>query len=433
MTPRRASWSARRELPYARPRLYAKQEDAIFNAARYAVIEATPKSGKTMGCLAWLTEQAVLGRSGDHFWWVAPVFDQAHMAFGRLKSALPRGAFTAHETHQKVTLPNHATIWFKSADNPDALYGEDVRAAVIDEATRCKEAAWHAVRTTLTATNGPIRIIGNVKGRRNWAYVLARRAEAGEPDMHHARLTALDAIDAGIFDAAELADAQRQLPEAVFRELYFAEASDDQGNPFGLAAIHAAVRALSEGAPAVWGWDLAKSVDWTVGIALDEKGLVCRVERFQRSWEETIETIRRVTGDRPALVDSTGVGDPVVERLQRLGGYFEGMRFSAASKQQLMEGLAVTIQERRIGFPEGPIVAELEAFEYQYTRTGVQYAAAAGMHDDCVCALALAVRHYANRIDRPPLLLLGSDDVDDGGESYIMERLRRYGSYFPGD
>ena len=43
---------------------------------------------------------------------------------------------------------------------------------------------------TLLATQGPIRVIGNVKGQRNWFYWLARWAEAGEPDMHHARLTA---------------------------------------------------------------------------------------------------------------------------------------------------------------------------------------------------------------------------------------------------
>src|SRR5215212_7129644 len=139
MTPRR--WKVTtpvRKVPYRRPPMYAKQEAAIFTAARYAVIEATPKSGKTIGCLAWLTEQAVLGRPGDHFWWVAPVSDQARMAWDRLKRSLPPGGFTANETRQTVTLPNETTLWFKSADRPDSLFGEDVRAAVIDEAPRCK-------------------------------------------------------------------------------------------------------------------------------------------------------------------------------------------------------------------------------------------------------------------------------------------------------
>jgi len=57
-----------------------------------------------------------------------------------------------------------------------------------------------------------------------------------------------------------------------------------------------------------------------------------------------------------------------------------------------MEGLAVAIQAREVSFPEGPITAELLAFEYQYSRTGVRYGAPEGMHDDCVDALALAVR-----------------------------------------
>ncbi len=55
-----------------------------------------------------------------------------------------------------------------------------------------------------------------------------------------------------------------------------------------------------------------------------------------------------------------------------------------------MEGLAVAIQKQEIGFPDGVIANELESFEYEYTRTGVRYSAPSGMHDDTVCALALA-------------------------------------------
>lgn len=420
-------------LMYRRPPMYPKQEAAIFHTARYGVIEATTKSGKTVGCMAWLIEQAMRGRPGDHFWWVAPVFAQARMVFLRVKGGLPRVVCTANESRLTITLANQTTIWFKSADRPDSLFGEDVRAAVIDEAPRCKETAWHAVRSTLTATNGPVRIIGNVKGRNNWAYRLARAAEAGAPEMHYARLTADDAIEAGIFDAVELEDARRQLPEAVFRELYFAEASDDQGNPFGMAAIRACRQPLSSAPPVAWGWDLAKSVDWTVGIALDGDGIVCRFERFQRPWEDTIATMVHLTGEIPALVDSTGVGDPILERLQRIsGGVFQGFHFSAPAKQQLMEGLAVAIHQRRVRIPEGPITAELETFEYQYTRTGVRYCAPEGLHDDCVCALALAVRHFSAEYDGDPLGVLSAADSDDG-EAFVARAIRTRGAFFPGD
>jgi len=61
-----------------------------------------------------------------------------------------------------------------------------------------------------------------------------------------------------------------------------------------------------------------------------------------------------------------------------------------------MEGLAAAIQQRKITFPEGTIVDELQNFEFEFTRTGVRYSAPPGLHDDCVCALALAWHKYRN-------------------------------------
>ncbi len=388
---------------YDRPWLYEKQRAAIFHPQRYGIVEASTKSGKTAGCMIWLTEQALQCQAGQNVWWVAPILAQSEIVFHRLKRALPRALYTKNDSKLTITLANGAILWFKGADHPDSLYGEDVYAAVMDEASRCKEDAWHAVRSTLTATGGPIRIIGNVKGRKNWAYQLARKAEAGEPGMHYARIVATDAVEAGLIPAEEIADAQRQLPADVFRELYLAEPSDDAGNPFGLTAIRQCLmEGLSDAQPVAWGIDLAKSVDYTVAIGLDAEGRVCRLHRTHGvSWEDTVTSLVHLVGAVPALIDSTGVGDAVLESLQTRGratsACFEGFKFTSSSKQQLMEGLAVAIQQQQIRYPAGPIVQELEAFEYVYTRTGVQYAAPSGLHDDAVCALALAVAHWHAR------------------------------------
>lgn len=383
--------ATRIKLDYTRPWMAEYQLRAIFHQERYGLVEATTKSGKTVGCMVWLAEQAMAGCDGHNYWWIAPVFPQAKIAFRRLKRGLPREIYTSNESEMTITLMNGTVIGFKSADKPDSLFGEDVYAAVVDEASRVKEEAWHAVRSTLTATRGPIRIIGNVKGRKNWFYHLARRFESGESGGHYEKITAWDAVKAGILDEAEIRDAERHLPAHVFRELYMAEASDDGSNPFGAEAIRACIAELSPVEPSHWGWDLAKSIDWTVGIGLDPDGRSSWVERFQRPWEETFETIVRVTRHK-AFVDSTGVGDPILERLQRAKhGIFEPYLFSSASKQKLMEGLAVAIQQREITYPEGPIVNELESFEFVYTRTGVRYSAPEGLHDDCVCSLGLAV------------------------------------------
>ena len=381
---------------------------AFFHDERYGVVEASSKAGKTVACIVWLAEQAMSGKDGQNFWWVAPIYLQAKIAYRRMRAALPRYAYLANESELKITLLNGSVIWFKGSDKPDSLYGEDVFAAVIDEASRVKEDAWYAVRSTLTATQGPIRIIGNVKGRKNWFYMLSRRFESGESGGIYAKVTAWDAVQAGILAQEEVEDARRMLPDPIFRELFLAEPSEDGSNPFGLSAIRACVKDISVAPSRNWGWDLAKSVDWTVGIGLDIDGVTAALYRFQKSWEETVPIILQAT-TRSATVDSTGVGDPIVERLQKeRKSTFEAYHFSSSSKQRLMEGLSVAIQSQEIGFPEGPVVDELEEFEYVYTRTGVRYSAPEGLHDDCVMALGLAVWNKSHaRVGRMGVSTLG--------------------------
>lgn len=385
---------------YRRPALAAYQLAHVFCPERISVIEASTKVGKTVSCIAWIIEQAMLtGQPGRKYWWIAPSFSQAKIAHGRCKRGLyPIESRSTNETTLSINLLNGATIEFKSGEIPDNLYGENVYAVVIDEASRVREEAWFAVRSTLTKTKGFVRIIGNIKGTKNWAYRLARRAEAGEQDMHFARLTCADAVKAGILDQEDIDRAKRELPEKVFNELYLSIPNEDGNNPFGLSHIREClVPILSTKAPRVFGIDLAKSIDWTVVIGLDQAGNVCSFDRWQGPWTETKNRILGMVGSTKTLVDSTGVGDPVLEDLQRTrGGVFEGYTFGSESKQKLMEGLTVAIQQRKVHFTDNVIKAELDSFEYEYRGSGgrslgVRYSAPEGSHDDCVCALALAV------------------------------------------
>lgn len=221
------------KVTFRRPHLYPKQERALYNDARYSVVEASTKSGKTHGAMVWLFEQAAMtGRPGRNYWWVAPVTQQAKIAYRRLKRAIPEQLRLCNESELFIQLTNGALMYFKGSDRPDSLYGDDVKAAVIDEASRCREDAWHAVRSTLTATRGQIRIIGNVKGRRNWAYSIARVAESGKEGYEYHRINAWDAVEAGVLAQEEIEDARASLPERVFRELYLAEPGESEGRVY---------------------------------------------------------------------------------------------------------------------------------------------------------------------------------------------------------
>jgi hypothetical protein len=104
------------------------------------------------------------------------------------------------------------------------------------------------------------------------------------------------------------------------------------------------------------------------------------------------------------MIDSTGVGDPIVERVVKECRNAEGFKYTADSKQKLIEGLSVSLQRGEIGIIEGILQDELEAFEFVYSNRGVKYEAPTGMTDDCVNALALA-----NRIKQfNPVIVVGN-------------------------
>lgn len=403
-------------VPVNMPALYGKQRAAFFNGDRYSVCEASTKAGKTVGCIVWQASRVMGDSLGLNHWWVAPVYAQARIAYRRAK-AMFREFARSNDSELRLTFGNGAVWWFKTAEKPDNLYGEDVGSVVMDEYTRAREEAWHAVRSTITATEAPVRFIGNVRGR-GWGYQIARAAEAGKTGWSYHRIVATDAVEAGVLREEEIEDAQRNLPDYVFRELYFCEPTDDGGNPFGLQHIAACVGDMSDEPAVVFGVDLARKVDWTVCIGIDADGRVCAFDRWQRvPWAETRRRVLSMVGDAPTLVDATGVGDPVVEDLATAGAAVEPFTFTPKSKQQLMEGLTTAVQSGEVAFPDGPIRIEMEQFEFQQRGANWYYSAPQGMHDDCVMALALAVQHRKD-YGSVPLVSFGRSVsvVDDDDE-----------------
>lgn len=325
------------------------------------------------------------------------MYPQAKIAFRRMVTALRAYPVKVNRATLTLTFPHGVRIEFKSGHNPDHLYGENVIAAVIDEASRVQEASIVAIRSTLTATGGPWRLIGNVRGVGNYFYRLCRSAQAGTlPGATYHRINAYLAASyadeyPGLPKEAEVEEAKALLPAPVFRELYLADPSGEDTNPFGLEAIRACVGVLSDNPVAAFGVDVARSVDFTVIIGLDAEGAVAYWDRFQLPWDGTVERIAAAVQDRPCFLDATGVGSPVVDFLRRdYDCWVDPYVFTQPSKMALMERLGLAIHGRQTRYPE-QVAEELETLEYHYTRNGVSYEAASGYHDDCVMALGLAL------------------------------------------
>ena len=262
--------------------MYLKQHEAFASGIRFSFVEGSTKSGKTAAALDWqFIEWANDDGAAEH-WWVAPVYGQANIAFLRMKRALHDSIklkMVQVNNTDKAFINRKGCVWrFRSGLNEDNLYGEDVKSLVLDEASRTTEDAYISCRSTLTATRGKARIIGNIRGTTNWFYSLCRRIESGDMPSAYAyhKLTSADAVAAGVLDPEEIEDARKTLPTAAFEELYLCIAHEGTASFFRLPFHYALGEELRY--TTVRAWDLAATEpsgvnpdpDYTCGLKLSK-------------------------------------------------------------------------------------------------------------------------------------------------------------------
>lgn len=368
--------------------LHEAQQKVSDERKRFNALCCGRRWGKSLMAVNLLSETSLDGYPAGYF---APTYKLLEITFKQALETLDPVIKRKHD-NQFIELITGGIIDFWSLDNQHAGRSRKYKRVIVDEAAFVKQLweSWtQALRPTLTDLKGDAWFLSTPKGKNDF-FKLYQRGKTGEENwMSWQMPTSTNPF----IDISEIKDAQKDLPELAFSQEYLAEFNDNVANPFGFQFIKLCTMPMSREPAICFGIDLAKSFDWTVIIGLDRFGQVCFFERFQNDWHITKQKILQLP-KAPMKVDSTGVGDPIVEDLQRQRPNITGFKYNQTSKQQLMEGLQAAIQQRKITFPEGLITAELEQFEYEYTRTGVKYTAPPGMHDDCVNALALAFDEY---------------------------------------
>ena len=365
------------------PELHDNQQAILDCAARFRVVMCGRRFGKSELAQLEIIFEAMKGNAVAY---ITPTYQLAKTFFNKLIRTIP---FENNKSDLIINFPNDGSVMFFTGERLDNLRGRKFNLVVIDEASFIPnlEQGWlNSIRPTLTDYKGRALFLSTPKGK-NYFYSLFMKS--GETDWQSFKF---NTYDNPYIDRAEVDDARIQLPHAVFEQEYMANPMENAANPFGSTHIIECIKPLSTQPAAFYGIDLAKSVDYTCIVGLDANGDVAHFDRFQKDWKQTKEHILTIDKNKPIVIDSTGVGDAITEDLQKHFNSMHGFKYTSGSKQQLMELLASTIHKREVGFPDGHIRQELDIFEYQYTSTGVRYNAPDGFHDDCVNALALAVK-----------------------------------------
>lgn len=395
MSIRIESGTKRVRLPY-KPQDY--QLDIHKSKHRYRVMIAGRRCGKTELALNELITKS--GRNPGLYWYVTSSYRSAKaIAWRRLKKLLISDpAWKYNEIELSATNDElDVRIELKGADNPFSLLGVALAGLVLDECAILKEDVWTEVlRPMLLDHGGWVLIISTPKGK-NWLYDLYQKGLLENREWKSWRYpTSVNKY----IKQQELEDIKKDMSERLYRQEILAEFLEKDIAVFkGIEKCSIGeFKGPEDGRFYVIGADLAKHEDFTVLTVIDAvRREVVAIERFKDiSWTEIKEKIQYLAKRYNRAVvwlDSTGVGDPVLDDLQMSNVSVEGYKFTNDSKYKLINQLIVAIEQRLIVFPKHEdLIKELEEFSYELSsNSNVIYGAPEGKHDDCVISLALAV------------------------------------------
>lgn len=300
----------------------------------------------------------------------------------------------------KILYLGDSYIDYRSADRPENIEGFGYDKLFLNEAGIIlkDQYLWHnAIRPMLWDYKAQSVIGGTPKGKGLFNELYLRGLDKGQPNYQSFHFTTYDNPYLNLEDFDE---ELKSMPERVRQQEVFAEFLDDTGVVFrGVDRIATAQpQEPILGHIYVMGVDLAKVEDFTV-ISVYDRGSNRQVYQkrinqlewpFQKKW---IEEISKHYNRALTILDATGIGDPIADDLLRAGVPVEPIKLTNESKKQIIEKLAIWIEQRRISIINIPeTINELKSFTYDITSSGkIRYEAPAGFHDDIVIANALAV------------------------------------------
>jgi hypothetical protein len=381
---------------------YPQQAQVLNSDARYRVVAAGRRSGKTL-MAAVETVRRALESDGDWTgYWVGAEHQHAQTAYRLISDALPEDVVEARNKSppRTIELYNGATIEFHTSGG-GALVSIGLDWVVCDEADKdFPEESWtQELRPALSDRGGDAMFI-STPGRRGWFHDWYQRGQSEDYDSV-ASWQWSTYRNPHVPDS-EVDAAREDIPDRIFRQEYMAEFPDEDGAVFRVGNAVASFD-LPNGPephdaaepPYRVAADLARAEDYLAIVGLGAGGRVSHLTRERgltwREVQQRIEAAASAHDDATVAIDATR-DNKLVADLEAAGVAIEPVTFTSQRKQTLVENLAAGIEDGDVTIPEDTMLAtELSVFAYEVTRGGnIRYDAPQGHHDDTVDALCMA-------------------------------------------
>ncbi|MCX2486596.1 terminase large subunit domain-containing protein [Pedobacter sp. MR2016-24] len=382
-------------------------QQTIFNSTeRNVIVMAGRQFGKSSLCIQKIVH-CLLGIDnngvGENAFYITPYYKLAKKFYRDLVNAFPSELIESdNKTDLQITLKNGAFVQLYSADNMDAIRGNNEISLVILD-----EAAYYDVETLYGDVIEPMLgikdrgrcIIVSTPNSTNGFFRMWQAATDGMDDWEAFKYTAYD----NPFWSKERLDKIKANARSIikFNQEYLCEVSATEACPFEYEYIQKArTSVLSTKKTVCYGIDVAlgkgnQTGDWTAITGLDDTGHITYFDRF-RIPSSALQFNKMDVLDKNTLkvIDSTSVGNWYYEQLQNSGHYVEGMSFTNSNKTDMVYEFVNATEKEEVKVND-IIADEMQIYEARLTKSNnYQFGNQAGKnnYDDALTSAMLAYK-----------------------------------------
>lgn len=400
---------------------------ALFHdsPARFRVLAAGARWGKDRCCvmefIRRFTEMLSEERGPEiiptvHGWVIAPTYRLSRQIWLEFKHFFPTD-WIEHcwESDQMIETVNGGLVEVRSADDPKALVGVGLDIVWITETARINnlDEVWANLELRLLSPgrgphgSGGLALINSTPLGRGFFYKMFTWGQKDnpnyDPDWESWKHPSWDNPYLSSKDKAYLKRMRSRFPDRIYRQEVEAEFLAESNSVYPTAEECATYTGSNDPVPNeeyVIGWDPARAADYS-GVAIrNSQGETVYITRWTgKPWTNQLDEIYLLSAKynyAPVVVDSTGIGDTLIEGLSQRGILVDAVYFNSGSKEKLVNNLALLIEQQAISYPNwDALVNELKDYGYTITPNGnVKYSATGDKHDDLVTSLMLVYKDY---------------------------------------
>ena len=340
-----------------------------------------------------------------HVWFLSPIYSLSRDWERRFRRVWPH-SFEYNKSERIYQLPNDMLVEFKTGERPDSLVSAGLDLLPSTEMQAMQAEAWEQVEPTLVSPwRYGLRIGTGIPWPNPKMEQIKNYADNGAEDMFY--LTRPSADNPHI-DRVRLQREIDRTPHFLQGPMYLGQWPSSEGAVFRKLDVACQIPPPSPDFPmyspaSTWtvyaGLDPARLMDFMVLAILekrkDGRAHMIALDRFNKEdWQLQVERVGALLGRYRSFagkLDGTGIGDPVLSMFDQMGLDFEPVNF-LTDKDRLIRQLVLAFDHDKIRVFNHELVRdELRLYRATKTASGrISYSAPSGLHDDIVCAIALA-------------------------------------------